>query len=398
MISGEQSKNDKIEVAKSSVAASLFLTIGKMVVGIMTGSLGILSEAAHSALDLFAALITYFAVKVSDKPADEEHHYGHAKIENFSALVESLLLLITCGWIIKEALDRLFFEHVPVQINFWSYAIIIVSIVVDYSRAKALSRVAKTHNSQALEADALHFYSDIFSSLVVLGGLIFARFGIAVADSFAALAVAVIVIIASYKLARKTIDALLDKAPCGLNKNIEEEILKMPGVVGVHKVRLRQSGGCIQGDLHVVMNRSVSFVNGHKIATQVEERLAKYSNDIVVHFEPEEDCEESACKIEETKNLVAKIMDDCASEYIHYRELSVTIGPDGTCVTMLIVLPKGTSVGEARAKCNSLEKKITDELSDTDVKFYIEPCDINCTDCEDRARLNCLENHELEEK
>lgn len=398
MVSGEHSKNEKVEVAKSSVAASLFLTVSKTVVGLTTGSLGILSEAAHSALDLFAALITYFAVKVSDKPADEEHHYGHAKIENFSAFVESLLLLLTCGWIIKEALDRLFFEHVPVEINFWSYAIIIISIIIDYSRAKALSRVAKSHNSQALEADALHFYSDIFSSLVVLGGLIFARFGIIVADSLAALAVAVIVMIASIKLARKTIDALLDKAPIGLDKDIEEEILKMPGVVGVHKVRLRQSGGCIQGDLHVVMDRSVSFVHGHKIATQVEERLTKYSSDIVIHFEPEEDGEESARKIEETKKLVAKIMDDCGSEYVQYHELNVKVGSNSTSVAMHIVLPKETSVVDARAKCDFIEKKIKDQIREADVQFYMEPCAIDCTECNDSIRVNCLEHDELEEK
>lgn len=388
MISGEQSKHEKIDVAKSSVVASLFLTVSKTIVGITTGSLGILSEAAHSALDLFAALITYFAVKVSDQPADDEHHYGHAKVENLSALVESLLLLLTCIWIIKEAINRLFFEHVSVEIKFWSYAIIIVSVVVDFSRARALSRVAKDHNSQALEADALHFYSDIFGSLVVLGGLIFARFGITVADSLAALAVAVIVMFASIKLARKTIDALLDKAPCGLDKDIEEEIMEMPGVVGVHKVRLRQSGGCIQGDLHVVMDRSVSFVNGHRIATQVEERLAKYSNDIVVHFEPEED-EESLRKIEETKNLVAQIMNCCSSEYIQYHELDVVIGTDGTFITMHIVLPKETSVREAREKCDFLEKKVKNKLGNAVVQFYIEPCNIDCADCKDSNRGNC---------
>lgn len=195
--------NEKINVAKSSVFASILLTGGKITVGVMTGSLGILSEAAHSALDLLAALITYFAVVVSDKPADKEHNYGHAQIENVSALIESGLLFLTCGWIIKEAVNRLLFHNVTVEINAWSFAVIIVSIIVDYSRSRALSKVARKFNSQALEADALHFFSDIFSSFVVLVGLIFARFGMKIADPIAALTVAVIVMLASLKLAKK---------------------------------------------------------------------------------------------------------------------------------------------------------------------------------------------------
>lgn len=385
MLDIEINTNEKIQVAKSSVIASLFLTAGKLTVGMMTGSLGILSEAAHSALDLFAALITYFAVKVSDKPADEEHPYGHAKIENFSALVEAILLLLTCIWIIKEAVNRLYFHNVTVEVNAWSFLIIIVSIVIDYSRARALSRVARKHNSQALEADALHFFSDIFSSFVVLGGLVFARLGIEAADPIAALTVAGIVIIASLRLAKKTVDALLDKAPEGLAKEITEEILKMPGVSEVHKVRLRQCGGRIQGDLHVVMGCNVSFVDGHKIASEVEKRLASYNSDIVVHFEPGVDYDESLNNIEETKKVITGVLNENASEINGYSELEIIHGPSGIIVGIHIVLPRGMSVEEARFRCNNLEQKITCELPGINVHFHIEPCESKCTECVDNC-------------
>ncbi len=379
--------NEKVQAARKSVIASFFLTGGKLTVGLLTGSLGILSEAAHSALDLAAALITFFAVKVSDKPADEEHHYGHARIENLSALIEAVLLLFTCLWIIREAVLRLFYQDVSVEINIWSFLIIIVSIIVDYLRSQELSRVAREQNSQALEADALHFLSDIFSSFVVLIGLIFARFGIEQADPVAAFIVAVVVIAASLKLAKKTVDALLDKAPEGLDKEITEEILKMPGVAGVHKVRLRQSGGNIQGDLHLVMDSNISFTDGHRIASQVEKRLAKYNSDIVVHFEPGVDWEELQDKMQQMKKIAAAVLNDNSAEFNSYHKLDIIEGQNGTVVATHIVLPKGLSVEEARNRCNDLEQKIKKQLPEVSIHIRIEPCDNQCSQCGDKCNL-----------
>ena len=204
---------EKKRVALISVFAAIFLTGSKLVIGIITGSLGILSEALHSALDLVAAVITYFSVSVSDKPADKNHHYGHGKVENFSAFLETILLLITCTWIIYEAINRLVNGNTHIEISIWSYIVIISSIIIDVNRSRMLSRVAKKHNSQALEADALHFSTDIWSSAVVLFGLICANFGFFAADSIAALVVALIVLFVSYKLGKKAVDVLLDKAP-----------------------------------------------------------------------------------------------------------------------------------------------------------------------------------------
>ena len=185
-------QKEKLNVALVSVFAAVFLTGSKLIIGIMTGSLGILSEALHSGLDMVAAVITYFTVRVSDKPADKHHHFGHGKTENFSALVETLLLLITCIWIIYEAFSRLMTGNTHIEISVWSYLVVIGSIIIDISRSRALSRVAKKYNSQALEADALHFSTDIWSSAVVLLGLICANFGFYFADSIAALGVSII--------------------------------------------------------------------------------------------------------------------------------------------------------------------------------------------------------------
>src|SRR5215469_9079354 len=164
-------KTEKQAVALNSVFAAVAITALKVVVGITTGSLGILSEAAHSGLDFIAAVITYFSVRVSDKPADATHQYGHGKVENFSAFIETALLLATCIWIVYEAGKRLFFHSVEIEPTIWAFAVMAISIVVDIWRSRRLRRVAEKYDSQALRADALHFSTDIWSSSVVVLGL-----------------------------------------------------------------------------------------------------------------------------------------------------------------------------------------------------------------------------------
>src|ERR1035438_3051293 len=168
---------DKRAVALSSLLAAVGLTAFKIIVGIATGSLGILAEAAHSGLDLVAAAVTVFAVRFSARPPDRTHLYGHHKIENLSALLETLLLLGTCAWIVREAIHRLLFHRAEIEVTIWSFAVMIFSIVVDISRSRALARAAQKYQSQALEADALHFRTDVWSSCVVIAGLIAVKAG-----------------------------------------------------------------------------------------------------------------------------------------------------------------------------------------------------------------------------
>lgn len=281
---------EKKNVAMSSIIAAVFITTAKIIVGVLTGSLGILSEALHSALDLVAAIITYFAVHIADQPADQSHHYGHGKVESLSALIETVLLVITCAWIIYEAINRLVTGNVHIQVTFWSYAVIILSIVIDFSRSRALMRVAKKHNSQALEADALHFSTDIWSSLVVLLGLICAQIGWHRADSIAALSVALIVLGVSYRLGKKAVDTLLDKAPDELIPIIKNILKECPEVLSYHSLRIRQSGAdtFIELSIHFAPNLHISKV--HTITENIEYRICSHVKrcSIHIHQEPED--------------------------------------------------------------------------------------------------------------
>ena len=281
---------EKKRVALISVFAAIFLTGSKFLIGILTGSLGILSEALHSALDLIAAAITYFSVRISDKPADSDHHYGHGKIENISALIETFLLLITCSWIIYEAVHRLLTGKVLIEITVWSYLVVITSIIIDYSRSRALLKAAKKYNSQALEADALHFSTDIWSSTVVFIGLTCANFGWHYADPIAALIVALIVIYVSYKLGKRSIDVLLDKAPIDHIKIIEDILNNTVQVSTFHDLRIRLSGANVFVDVSIHVDPSLNIEQVHRIADEIESRIHQKINRSVVHIhqEPED--------------------------------------------------------------------------------------------------------------
>lgn len=281
----------KKRVALLSVLAAILLTGFKLVVGLLTGSIGILSEALHSALDMVAAAITYFAVSVSDKPADKDHNFGHGKVENLSAFIETLLLLVTCVWIISEALHRLTSGETMIEVTFWSFAVVITSIVIDFSRARALKKVAKETNSQALEADALHFSTDIWSSSVVLVGLICASFGFFMADAIAALCVAAIVIYISFKLGKRSIEVLLDKVPEDTRLKIEEVMARVSEITTYHDLKVRASGADTFVELNIHVDPKITIEEAHRITEDIEIKIRNVIPrcDVHVHAEPEED-------------------------------------------------------------------------------------------------------------
>lgn len=279
---------EKSKVASISVIAAVVLVSMKLLVGVATGSLGILSEALHSALDFLAALITWVSVKLSDKPADSDHNFGHGKIENFSALLETLLLLATCAWIVYEALSRLFSGNTHIDVGVWSYVVVIASIAIDSWRSRELMRAAKKYKSQALEADALHFSTDILSSFVVLLGLVCANFGYFFADSVAALGVALIVIWVSLRLSMRAVNSLLDKAPEGLHESVEKIISGVDGVVCLHDLRVRSVGPEYEIDVNVHVDPKLSLVDAHDISERVERAVSQKLGNIIinVHIEP----------------------------------------------------------------------------------------------------------------
>ncbi len=267
-------QHEKEQVALSSIAASAAMTIAKAAVGIATGSLAILSEAGHSLIDLGATVMTYVAVRISGKPADEQHHYGHGKVESVSALAETALLFLLSGVVIWEATKRLIdHEAHAVVANIWAFGVIIASIAIDFFRARALSKTAKETQSHALEADALHFSSDLWSSLAVLAGLIGVRYGVSWADSAAALLVALLVCVAGWRLGRRTIDTLTDTAPAGAAKQIAGIVMKVPGVVAVERVRARAVGEQTFIDLTVAVSRTLPLDRVSAIKLAVTEAL-----------------------------------------------------------------------------------------------------------------------------
>jgi len=287
---------EKQWVAASSVAAAVGLTAFKLVVGLATGSLGILAEAAHSGLDLAAAVMTWFAVRLSSRPPDRGHLYGHGKVENISALLETFLLLLTCIWIIDEAIRRLLSGNTRVDITVWSFVVMAVSIVIDYSRSRVLYRAARKHNSQALEADALQFSTDIWSSVVVLIGLISVllsrRFpqlaALHAADSTAAILVAMICLYVIYKLGMRAVQALLDAAPAGTEQAIIAAVEAVPGVVNCHSVRVRASGPQIFVDAHVLVDGRQTLQQAHDLTEVIENAIRQVAPnaDVTVHPEP----------------------------------------------------------------------------------------------------------------
>jgi cation diffusion facilitator family transporter len=322
---------EKQKAALSSVVAAIFLTSMKVVVGVFTGSLGIVSEALHSAMDLFAAGITFFAVRFADKPADKEHNYGHGKMESFSALVEVLILWATCIWIIYEAAEKIFFgQSVEISGSYWGIAVLVVAIIIDVSRSRMLSRVAKKHGSQALEADALHFASDVWSSCVVIVGLICVWVGdqwniqwLKYADPIAALGVAALVIKVSIKLGRETINVLLDAAPKGMHAEILGEARSVNGVIEVRDIRVRPSGALNFIDITVGIDRNENYRAANDITEEVKARIQGRvpKSDVVVSTYPVDKVEDASADIYRTVKKIVDSYPECANIHnIHVYE------------------------------------------------------------------------------
>ncbi len=369
-------EKEKRDAALSSVVAAVALTALKLVVGLLTGSLGILAEAAHSGLDLVAALVTFFAVRIADRPPDEHYRYGYGKVENLSALIETLLLLITCVWIIYEAIQRLFFKPVEIEATIWAFGVMIVSIVVDITRSRVLYRAARKHNSQALEADALHFSTDIWSSAVVLVGLglvwLSGRLGpewswLVKGDAVAALVVAVIVVYVSVQLGKRAVVVLLDVAPPGLSERIAAEALEVPGVQGLGPVRLRQAGASVFVDLVVDVDRSASLEEAHRVAEAVDHRISEIipRGDVIVHVDPVRRTGED---LSHTVSAIAARL-GLRTHDVHAHEVR-----DRYFVDLHVEVPADLQLGQAHDQVSRLELAVREELPQVrDIHSHIEP-------------------------
>jgi cation diffusion facilitator family transporter len=354
----DEADREKRSVALWSLAAAVLLTTTKTVIGLSTQSLGVLAEAAHSGLDLAAAAVTLWAVHISSRPADPDHTYGHGKFENLSALFETFLLLATCVWIIFEAVRRLWFaEPIHVEANVWAFLVVALSIAVDLSRSRALARAAQKHQSQALEADALHFSSDVWSSSVVLLGLcgVWAAGNwpklawLAEADSVAAFGVAAIVVWVSLRLGKKSVEDLLDTVPTHLRDEVWRAAQDVPGVLAVRQVRLRRSGPEMFADVSLSIDRAAALEKAHEIAdlTEAAIRVVLPKADVLVHVEP---------VVSQSEDLLTTVRVTAARQGLGAHGIRIYPHRDLRSLELHLEVPESLSLEEAHRQVSQFER------------------------------------------
>ncbi len=357
----------KENAALSSIAASVVITLGKGAAGLMTGSLALLSDAAHSLLDVVATTMTWLAIRAASKPADEGHHYGHGKVESIAALAETGFLFLLSGAVAIEGVRRLWVEQSVVVVHWSAIVVLVISIAIDAWRYVNLTRVARETNSEALAADALHFSSDLVNSVLVLLAFGAAAWGYPQADALVAIGVAIFIAVAGYRLARRTLDTLLDAAPVGYASQIRKIVRDVPGVVDVEDVRARRAGSDLFIDLEIGVARSMPFdrLGLLKAAIVTAIRTAFSEAQVTVTATPvtldEETVLERVILIAARRRLPV--------HHVTVQELSGTLS-----VSLDLEVDGGLSLGEAHTIASQLEAAIREELgAATEVETHIEP-------------------------
>lgn len=361
----------KEQAALSSVLASVVLAIGKFAAAFITGSLGLLSDALHALLDVGATLMTYFAVRVSGKPADDKHHYGHGKIEAVAALIETGLLFVVAIYVAGEAVARLRSGHNELQPSIIAYAVLGASIVVDIVRSRSLLRIAKETNSEALAADALHFGSDLVSSALVLCGLIAFQFGFKQGDALAAIGVALFISYAGYRLGRRTIDTLMDAVPAGLAATVRRLADDVGGVAAVDAVRLRPAGGTFFVEVEIGVARTLPLDRVEAIKNGVVAAITSELPQATVTVA-------ATPRILSDETILERVMH--VARLMHHPVHHVTVQHigDGLSVSLDLEVDGQMPLREAHAIADQMEQAIKDELgAGVEVETHIEPLDVH---------------------
>ena len=385
----ERATHEKRLAALGSVGSAVVLVTLKVFLAAVTGSLGILSEALHSILDLVAAVITYLSVRVADKPADAQHLYGHGKIESFSAFVETGLLLLTALYIIWEAFQRLLFRTAEIHPSAAAILILLLAMAIDFIRSRALGRVAKKYPSEALEADALHFSTDVWSTFVVILGLagvwLGTKFGmpwLRMMDPVAALGVAGVIIWIGSRLGKRTIDALLDVAPQGVREQITNTVDETEGVLQTERVRVRRSGQRYFVDVTISVPRTASLEQAHAASDAVERRIEAIvpAADVVVHVEPRARTDEH---LFETIRAIAQ------RRGFAVHELSAHQYEGRLFVELHLEVDENSSLREAHHYATQLEEEILRVTEPgTRVNIHIEPLGARISSAEEMKELS----------
>ncbi len=365
--------HEKKIAALASVGTALVLVSLKVFLTWYTGSLGILSEALHSGLDMIAAIITFLSVRISDRPADAEHTYGHAKVESFSAFVETGLLLLTALYVIYEAFHRLFTREVHLHPSLVAIVVLAGMAGMDVIRSRALGKVARRHQSEALEADALHFSTDVWSTTVVMFGMVCAWIGqkfdadwLFYADPIAALFVAGVIIWVGSQLGKRTLDALLDAAPAGMQGHITRAVQELDGVLTADRVRVRRVGSQHFVDVTISVPRTASFEQVHAISDAVERRVEQIvPADVMVHMEP---------RAQSGETLFDAIRAIAHRRGLAIHEISAHQVDRKKFVEMHMEVDEHLSLREAHHRATELEEEILHERPGiAGVNIHIEP-------------------------
>jgi cation diffusion facilitator family transporter len=368
----------KERVAFASVIAAIGLVVTKIIIAMWTNSLSILSEALHSSIDLIAAFVTLAAVRMAELPADADHHYGHEKVESLSSLFETALLFVTCGWIVYEAVNRLV-SPVPVDVTYIAIGVMVFSIIVDFTRSRALHKMAKRYKSQALEADAIHFSTDLISSVVVIIGIIFTMNGFKTFDAIAALGVAAITAVIGYRLWKRSIHTLMDGAPEGISELVADEAMRVREIRGVDQVRVRETGPKVYIDCTVFIDKVVPLEQAHRVTDEFTRRIRKRVDNAVIMVNAEPYCVEPTDLVDKIRSEAADFVEIKTVHNINVSEFDNDVGEDLE-VDFHLELDGDLSLEKAHAIATRLENRIkTLDQRITLVTTHIEPAD--CHSC-----------------
>jgi cation diffusion facilitator family transporter len=358
----QSATSEKRSAAALSVAAAVVMTALKLIVGLITGSLGMLSDAAHSGIDLAGAALTLLSVRVSDKPADEDHPYGHAKIENISAFVETFLMLASSIWITAEAIVRIFIKSVTIRYSVWPLVILTLSMAVDFWRSRRLKEVATRHQSEALAADAFHFASDIWSSAAVFIGLCVAWIGsilnipwLRFADPIAAIVVSILIMHFGWRLAWRTVGALTDSVSPETRHRVLDELARTEGVLSVDQARMRRAGSKYFADFTLSLSRQLTFARTEDLVREATNAVYRVlpGADVVIHTVPRSTLAES---------IFDKIRAVAARNNVTLHDVSVQSFGDRLRVEQHLEVDENLSLSQAHSFARGIEDEIRHEL------------------------------------
>ena len=363
----EHVHSDKTRVAAISVFASSGMAVAKLVVGLIIGSLALISEALHSSVDVVATVITWMVVRVSDLPADEEHHYGHGKFESISALGVIALLYVLAGGILVESYSRLREGTNPPTISAVPFVVLLVDIAVNFWRARALHRAALTTQSQALAADALHFASDVLGSIAVIIGLALAGLGFWWGDAAAAIAVAIMIAVLGFRMARSTVETLLDRAPEGASEVARSAIRSVPGVVDVQRLRARKVGATYFIDAIVKVPRTYPIDRIDQIKQKAQAAVAAALGDTDLTFT-------AAPVALDNESVRERIMVIARNSGLAVHHVTVHDLSGRLIVSIDLEVDGDMALTAAHDIAHNLERNIRDEFgADVEVDTHIEP-------------------------